>query len=308
MFTLFSYPIIQKETITKFFSLLTEIFEEQNKIENVIVYLIKDEFFSEFNNCYSKIENFFKFDNDYRNLVLLLSSIHKEGIRLFQKDDFNNKLYTHIKRLLKEENLQVKNECLKLLARLIKYGSKSMKEEVLKYIDQEIVNSKSYYTRRLYFVIFEECLEIISLSCLKEKNLIDYLMRLLNENNMFMICRVISFIPSIYYCIYEELKIINMINARIEFGKSTYPKDFITMQTLKRTEEFINKFCKEYNYEENQRILENDKNKFDQEIIQKSKENNDNTHLNVEKKKNPQLEIEEFMKKRGLNRKLLKVR
>jgi len=308
MFSLFSYPIIQKETIAKFFTLLTEIFEEQNKQENVIVYLIKDEFFSEFNNSYSKIENFFKFDNDYMNLVLLLSSIHKEGTRLFQRDDFNNKLYIHIKRLLKEENLQVKNECLKLLARLIKYGGKTLKEEVLRYIDLEIVSSKSYYTRRLYFVIFEECLETISLSSLKEKNLIDYLMRLFNENNMFMICKVLSFIPSIYYCIYEELKIMNMINARIELVKMTYPKDVLTMQTLKRTEEFINKFCKEYNYEENQRILENDKNKFDQEIIQMVKEHNDNTNLNVEKKRNAQLEIEEFMKKRGLNRKLLKVR
>jgi predicted dehydrogenase len=57
------------------------------------------------------------------------------------------------------------------------------------------------------------------------------------------------------------------------------------------------KFSREFNYEENQKILANDKIKFNQEINLLIKEIVDiNTPNNVEKKKNPQNDIEEFMK------------
>ena len=71
----------------------------------------------------------------------------------------------------------------------------------------------------------------------------------------------------------------------------------------------FSKFSREFNYEENQKILANDKIKFNQEINLLIKEIVDiNTPNNVEKKKNPQNDIEEFMKKRGINLKIMKVK
>ena len=230
-------------------------------------------------------------------------------MRLFQNDEFNIKIFSQVKRLVKEENLQVKIECMKILAKVIKFSGKIIKEEVLKYIESEIINSKSFYTRKLFFYFFEDCLEILSLNFIKEKNLIDNLFKLFSENNIYFIIKVLSFIPSIYHSLYEDSKLKNVISSRIEYSKNNYSKDLIMCQSIKNTEYFISKFSREFNYEENQKILANDKIKFNQEINLLIKEIVDiNTPNNVEKKKNPQNDIEEFMKKRGINLKIMKVK
>ena len=125
---------------------------------------------------------------------------------------------------------------------------------------------------------------------------------------MYFIIKVLSFIPSIYHCLYDDAKIKKIINERIEFAKTNYSKDILTCQSIKNTEKYISKFSKEFNYEENQKILANDKIKFDQEINHLIKEIVEiNTTNTGEKKKNPQYDIEDFMKKRGNYMKISKV-
>jgi hypothetical protein len=113
------------------------------------------------------------------------------------------------------KNYKVLKQAFKILAIVVKYAAKNIKEEIIKYIEKEFVNNKSFYKRRYYFPFFKKSMEIMSISFLKENSLVDYLVKFLSDTNLF-IKSSLDLIKKIFPLIYDDLKIKSNIELKLE--------------------------------------------------------------------------------------------
>ena len=98
---------------------------------------------------------------------------------------------------------------------VVKYASKAIKEEILKYVEKEVIGNKSFYKRRYYFSFFKKSLEILSVSFLKENGLVDNLLKFLSDSNLFT-KNSLKFVREIFPLIYDDAKIKSIIENKLD--------------------------------------------------------------------------------------------
>ena len=182
---------------------------------------------------------------------------------------------------MKNENLQIKTDALKLLAKILRYSPKSQKDEIIKYCETELVNTKNFYLKRQYFIFFEECLDLFSFTNLREKKIIDHLFKIINENNTIILNKFLKIIPRLYIYSTDDSKLKNVINSKIEYCRKYLNKDALTVENIIKFDKWHENFLKNYDIEENKKLLNLDKLKYDQELKSLAKESPNINYTNV---------------------------
>jgi hypothetical protein len=177
--------------------------------------------------------------------------------------------------------LQIKTEAIKLLAKTLRFSNKSQSEEILKYIENEVLISKNTFIRRLFFIFFEESLKIFSISFLKEKKIINLFTNLM-EDNINLANKALSLVPKFYILIEDDPSVIEKINSGVKFIK-TYYRDNYTLENLRNYEFEIDRLTKRLDLIEKEKILENDREKCYRERLYYHKDVMNITTIKTEK-------------------------
>lgn len=164
-----------------------------NNIENILSASHlndKEEFIQNILNKIPKLEeliNYYKNNNNNWRLIkkitfiLSYDGIYRNNSSL---DLFVLKIFEVAKKLFLNDCFEIKIDSVRILAKLGK--SKLIWDELIKFIETEILNSKNYYNRRLYLYFFEELTNNFSFKFLNEKGQIEELMKLINDNNQIL--------------------------------------------------------------------------------------------------------------------------
>ena len=84
-----------------------------------------------------------------------------------------------------------------------------------KFIEIDIVNSKKFYKKRLFFDFFTESVTAFSFTYLKENGIFYNLLQFLDGVVLCQI-RFFSLIPKFYFFIHEDIKILSIIDQKID--------------------------------------------------------------------------------------------
>jgi hypothetical protein len=205
------------------------IFKINLEIEN-------EYFFTNFINLIDKLEeliNYYIKKNNWRVLKKISYILRFEKIHELIKFDLQlKKIFNLAKILLKNECLEIKIESIKIFSILSK--SNNFWDEVINYVNVEIIRSKNYYYRRLYCDFFSELLKIFSYKFLNERGQIEEFVKLLNDNNQilssfFKILKI--FFPLINEDKYKFLILNKLENLRKQI-KENKLKDFELIKVI----------------------------------------------------------------------------
>ena len=167
--------------------------------------------------------------------------------------------------MLKNDNLQIKTQALKLLVKILREAPKQLRDEIIKYTESEILNVKNFYVKRLYFIFFEECLEVFSFIFIKENKIFENIMRLLHENNEIMVNKFLKTLPKYYPYIYEDNKLKVIINNNVESCRKYMTKDKLIIENVRIFDKWLDNFLKNYDPDDYRQYLKLDKVKNEKE-------------------------------------------
>jgi hypothetical protein len=185
--------------------------------------------------------------------------------KLFLEDEFVNKVYAFTLPYLKNDNLQIIQEAIKLLVKILREGPKYIKDEILKYTETEILGSKNYFVKRKYLNFFEECLEVFSFTFIKEKRIFENIVKLLSANQILLLNKFLKLIPKFYHLIVSDSKLKSFVTSKIDNCRKFLINDLYTVENVSNIDNWLENFTKNYDPEENIRLLKLDKIKFDKE-------------------------------------------
>jgi hypothetical protein len=95
---------------------------------------------------------------------------------------------------------------MQLYAILIKYSSKQIREEIIKYISIDICGSKTYFTRRLFFPFLKIVIEQYSSNFLVEQGIIEKSIKYLQENTLGVL-QLLKLLPKFYFMMSNDPKV-----------------------------------------------------------------------------------------------------
>jgi hypothetical protein len=139
-------------------------------------------------------------------------------------DEMCNELYTLANDILYQSNFDLQKDLIKLLTRLLRYGDNKIRNNVMN-LSENIINSTNFYVRRLYFVFFEECFNVLSTKFLFEKKIVNNLFKLLNDSCPLNVIHFFKFIPKFYFFLKDEMNLKFLIDSKIHNLKSSNSKD-----------------------------------------------------------------------------------
>jgi hypothetical protein len=143
-------------------------------------------------------------------------------------DEFLNKIFTFAKKFLKYENYELQCNSIELIAVILKYSK--TQEEVLQYIDEEIL-SQNFYNKRLYINFLKKCLDIFSITFIQENGILEKVLKLFEEGNIFLIIEILNLLPTLYILLPELKK--NCINELVlKLKREITTKDFEYMKVI----------------------------------------------------------------------------
>lgn len=99
-------------------------------------------------------------------------------------DQTAQKIFGIAKKLFLNECFEIKILAVKIMAKVCR--SKIFSDDIFKFVEIEILTDKNFYNRRLYLYFFEELIHLFSYKLLKEKGVIDELMKLINDNHQIL--------------------------------------------------------------------------------------------------------------------------
>jgi len=125
-------------------------------------------------------------NNNWRLIKKITFMLNFDGIfrNNASLDLFVHKIFDIAKKLFLNDCFEIKIESVKILAKISK--SRLIWDELMKFIDGEILSNNNYYNRRLYLYFFEEMIKNLSFKFLNEKGQIEELMKLINDNNQIL--------------------------------------------------------------------------------------------------------------------------
>ena len=183
--------------IKLFNNILSNIFfvfnEKPNLFDNNIHLLLCDFFQKIIKKIYKYLNPTMRELNNIISNNLLLGSGNKIKIKTVDKIYEEIYLYYLIK-FLEDKKLgnHIRNELIKIFPYLILYGKNRV--TYFKYIQEHIVQSKSYFTRRYSIVFLEKCLQIFSFKMFNKIGLSDFLITLINDENNAISANIINLI------------------------------------------------------------------------------------------------------------------
>lgn len=162
------------------------------------------------------IYNFINMQVNWRIAIIFFDKIIKIEV-LFEKTIFTTKLYDITMKFLLDENsnVRVKTAVMKAMPYLLKFCKKSEKDEIIRYIEKEVIESKSFYKRRLYFPFFEESIKVFCIASLLNYQIIDYVLKFFNDNKL-MQAKLIKILKYFYPLIFTEMRIKFIINSKLD--------------------------------------------------------------------------------------------
>lgn len=179
-----------------------------------------------------RIGEFIQMQMNWRLAIKFFEKLVKIEI-LFYKFEFTSKLYGIVMKFLIDENSNVplKSSVMKFLPNLLKFGKKVEKEEIIKYVEREILESKNFYKRKLFFNFFEESIRIFSISTLLNYQIIDHVIKFFNDNRL-MQSKLISILKYFYPLIFSESRIKFIINNKLDNLKKMGNYDYEITKVL----------------------------------------------------------------------------
>jgi hypothetical protein len=188
-----------------------------SQIENLIDLFNENEDFVEFfMNKYDNLISFIQMQANWRIAITFLEKIVKI-IVLMENFLFTTKLYNIIMKFLNDQNsvLPLKNVSMKILAHCLRFCKKIEKDEIIRYLEKDIIENKNYYIRRLYFPFFQEAINIFSISALIQYQFFDIILKFLNDNKLIQ-AKIISNLKDFYPLIFTESRIKFMVNSKMD--------------------------------------------------------------------------------------------
>jgi hypothetical protein len=188
-----------------------------SQIENLIDFFNQsEEFVDFFMSKYDNIISFIQMQANWRIAIKFFEKIVKI-IVLMENFLFTTKLYNIVMKFLNDQNsvLPLKNVAMKILAHCLRFCKKTEKDEIIRYLEKDIIESKNYYIRRLYFPFFQEALNIFSISALMQYSIFDIILKFLNDNKLIQ-ANIISNLKDFYPLIFTDNRIKFMINSKME--------------------------------------------------------------------------------------------
>jgi hypothetical protein len=162
----------------------------------------------------------------WRVLIIILEKIKKCEF-LFQSADFTSKIFIFITRIIKDENLNIPSHqaLIENFPFLIKYGLKSEKDEISRILLREIIESNSFYERRLFFPYFQSALKVFSISFLIHNHTIENFLKLLDDNKLIQ-AKCIGTLKDFYPLLVNDTKIKLHLADKLEEIKKVIPIDY----------------------------------------------------------------------------------
>lgn len=182
----------------------------------VNLFISSEDFQNSFINKLERIGEFVQMQINWRIAINFFEKLKDVEI-LFENFEFTSKIYIIVMKFLNDENSNVplKNSAIKLMPYLLKFGKKIEKEDILKFLEKEIIENKNFYKRRLYFPFFEEAIKIFSINSLMNYQIIDNVLKFFNDNKL-MQSKLIKILDSIYPLILSESRIKFIINNKLD--------------------------------------------------------------------------------------------
>lgn len=209
--------VFNKHHLTQFFSQIENgdsqitrvIFKNFNEIMQSMKSKENEEFFFNFISKFNKFEEQFFKISDWRIQNEVLNALYNV-IECFYKnfssgEEFSSKLVNFLKKIIQLENYPTQCEALKLLSKEMRYNRN--KVDIIKYTECEFLNSKSFYSKRLYLVFSLNCLKVFSSKYLKESNIFDNIIYLLNCVNYLIVGQIVCNLKFLYPLLLDEERI-----------------------------------------------------------------------------------------------------
>ncbi len=168
-----------------------------------------DDFFFNFIYKFNKFEELFFKITDWRIQTEVLNGLYNV-VECFYKnfssgEEFSYKLVNFLKKIIQLENYPTQCEAVKLLSKEMRFNRNKI--DIIKYTEIEFLNSKSFYTKRLYLVFALNSLKVFSSKYLKESNIFDNLIYLLNCGNYLIVSQIVRNLNHVYPLILDEERI-----------------------------------------------------------------------------------------------------
>ncbi len=230
-----------KKSMSLIVSKLSSIIEEENKndfalvikyIDKILQLIVKHESLIQlFNLKFHKFEEHLM-DSSLNELILFFKSLKISSI-LFENSELTSKIYNFIVILLKDQNQEkdlklinnykTKKSAIKVLPLILKYSYRSNREEIIKWLESEIVQNSSYFKRRLFLTFFKSSCKLLSVNFLKELGIISIALNFFSDLDI-VLPRLIKTLNSIFPIIYDDIKLKETIIMYIK-GLKTKDKE-----------------------------------------------------------------------------------
>ena len=188
--------------------------------------------------------------NNNNNIYFGNNSTKTKSIDKIYEDIFNN----YLTKLVDEQKLgfYIKNEIIKVFPYLILFSKNRV--IYLKYINENIINSLTYFNRRYSIPFLNKCFQIFSFKMINKIGILEILLSLINDKNNAISANIINLIyiynqkimlgsSTIFQNICKNLSKINKLNKdnktvsiqNFDIEKNRYIKDILNLNIINNT-------------------------------------------------------------------------
>ena len=126
---------------------------------------------------------------------LFFENIHMNKIKIKSLDKIYDEIfYNYLTKVINNSKLgnHIRNESIKVIPYLILYGKNRV--NYFKYIQEHIIQSKSFFSRRYSIIYLDKCLQIFSFKMFNKIGLLDFLITLTEDENNSISAGIVNLI------------------------------------------------------------------------------------------------------------------
>ncbi len=126
---------------------------------------------------------------------LFFENIHMNKIKIKSLDKIYDEIfYNYLTKVINNSKLgnHIRNESIKVIPYLILYGKNRV--NYFKYIQEHIIQSKSFFSRRYSIIYLDKCLQIFSFKMFNKIGLLDFLIALTEDENNSISAGIVNLI------------------------------------------------------------------------------------------------------------------
>ena len=126
---------------------------------------------------------------------LFFENMHMNKIKIKSLDKIYDEIfYNYLTKVINNSKLgnHIRNESIKVIPYLILYGKNRV--NYFKYIQEHIIQSKSFFSRRYSIIYLDKCLQIFSFKMFNKIGLLDFLITLTEDENSSLSAGIVNLI------------------------------------------------------------------------------------------------------------------